>query len=91
MKKISVILLLILLTVSTFAGNKRPRDLGIEIGVFKTGKHNAITDVRGVKVGHTTIIEGKNIRTGVTAILPYSGNIFQLKVPAAIHIGNVFG
>ena len=91
MKKISVILLLILLTVSAFAGNKRPRDLGIEIGVFKTGKHNAITDVRGVKVGHTTMIEGKNIRTGVTAILPYSGNIFQLKVPAAIHIGNGFG
>jgi D-aminopeptidase len=91
MKKISVILLLILLTLNAFAENIRSRDLGIEIGVFKTGKHNAITDVRGVKVGHTTIIEGDNVRTGVTAILPYEGNIFQLKVPAAIHIGNGFG
>ena len=91
MKKVSVFLLLILLVTTAFAGNKRPRDLGIEIGVFKTGKYNAITDVQGVKVGHTTIIEGDNIRTGVTAILLYDGNIFQLKVPAAIHIGNGFG
>lgn len=74
-----------------FSQEKRTRDYGIEIGVLKTGKLNAITDVSGVKVGHTTLIEGDSIRTGVTAILPHSANIFQLKVPAAIYIGNGFG
>ncbi|WP_299677074.1 P1 family peptidase [uncultured Tenacibaculum sp.] len=71
--------------------NKRIRDYGIEIGVLKPGRLNSITDVKGVKVGHTTLIEGDSIRTGVTAILPHSGNIFQLKVPAAIYLGNGFG
>lgn len=56
-----------------------------------TGELNAITDVPGVQVGHQTLIEGDNIRTGVTAILAHSGNIFQQKVPAAIYIGNGFG
>jgi D-aminopeptidase len=70
---------------------ERARDLGIEIGVFKTGEFNAITDVDGVKVGHLTLISGKEIRTGVTAIVPHPGNIFQQKVPAAIYIGNGFG
>ncbi len=55
------------------------------------GKYNALTDVPGVKVGHKTLIQGDNTRTGVTAILPHSGNIFQEKVPAAIYIGNGFG
>jgi len=73
------------------AQNKRLRDFGIEIGVLKTGKLNAITDVKGVTVGHETIIEGDSIRTGVTAILPHLGNVFQSKVPAAIYIGNGFG
>ena len=58
---------------------------------MKTGKLNAITDVPGVLVGHKTIIKGDNVRTGVTAILPHGGNIFQQKVPAAIYIGNGFG
>ena len=71
--------------------NKRARDYGIIIGVLKPGNNNAITDVPGVKVGHVTIREGDSINTGVTAILPYSGNIFRNKVPAAIHIGNGFG
>lgn len=79
------------LTSLALAAKERPRDLGIEIGVFKPGKNNAITDVKGVKVGHVTLNEGENIRTGVTAILPHDGNIYQLKVPAAIHIGNGFG
>ena len=70
---------------------KRARDFGIEIGVMKPGKNNAITDVPGVSVGHKTMIEGENIRTGVTAILAHQGNIFQSKVPAAIYIGNGFG
>lgn len=71
--------------------NKRLRDYGIEIGVLKTGKLNAITDVEGVTVGHETIIEGDNVRTGVTAIIPHQGNVFQNKVPAAIYLGNGFG
>lgn len=73
------------------AQNNRLRDYGIEIGVLKTGKLNAITDVEGVAVGHETIIEGDNVRTGVTAIIPHQGNVFQNKVPAAIYIGNGFG
>lgn len=70
---------------------KRARDYGIEIGVLQPGALNAITDVPGVQVGHTTLIEGEQIRTGVTAILAHDGNIFQEKVPAAIYIGNGFG
>ncbi len=70
---------------------KRFRDYGIEIGVLHPGHYNAISDVEGVQVGHKTLIEGQDIRTGVTAILPHQGNIFQDKVPAAIFIGNGFG
>lgn len=82
---------LLLWGTSLSAQDKRVRDYGIEIGVLQPGELNAITDVAGVKVGHTTIIKGKSIRTGVTAILPHSGNIFQSKVPAAIYLGNGFG
>lgn len=70
---------------------QRARELGIRIGVLPTGKANSITDVAGVKVGHITLSTGKTIRTGVTAILPHSGNLFQQKVPAAIFVGNGFG
>jgi D-aminopeptidase len=69
----------------------RARDLGIEPGVFTPGPLNAITDVAGVRVGHTTLIEGDAIRTGVTAILPHGGNLFQDKVPGAVFVGNAFG
>ena len=69
----------------------RARDLGIEVGVFAPGAHNAITDVAGVLVGHTTIISGEDIRTGVTAIRPHAGNLYRDRVPAAIHVGNGFG
>jgi len=69
----------------------RARDLGIKVGVLSPGPLNAITDVAGVKVGHTTLIQGDNIRTGVTAILPHGGNIFKEKVPGAVFIGNAFG
>ena len=91
--KINYYLLLIALIISANmdAQNKRLRDYGIEIGVLKTGKLNAITDVEGVTVGHETIIEGDNVRTGVTAIIPHQGNVFQNKIPAAIYIGNGFG
>jgi D-aminopeptidase len=70
---------------------QRIRELGISPGILPTGKWNAITDVADVKVGHVTLIEGEDIRTGVTAILPHTGNIFQEKVPAGIVVGNGFG
>jgi D-aminopeptidase len=70
---------------------KRVRELGITPGVLPVGKWNAITDVPGVKVGHVTLIEGQDVRTGVTAILPHGGNLFQEKAPAGIVVGNGFG
>jgi D-aminopeptidase len=70
---------------------KRARELGIAPGILPVGTWNAITDVSGVKVGHVTLIEGEDIRTGVTAILPHNENLFQEKVPAAIVVGNGFG
>lgn len=69
----------------------RARDLGIAPGIFDTGPLNAITDVAGVRVGHLTRIEGDDIRTGATAILPHPGNLFQEKVPAGLAVGNGFG
>jgi D-aminopeptidase len=70
---------------------KRAQGYGIRIGIMKTGRFNSITDVAGVKVGHTTLVQGDSIRTGVTAIVPCDGNIFQQKIPAAIYVGNGFG
>ncbi len=69
----------------------RARDFNIVTGILPTGKWNAITDVAGVKVGHQSVDNGKDIRTGVTAILPHGGNIFQEKVAAAVYVGNGFG
>lgn len=88
----TITLLAAALSVSA-ADDKRPRlrDLGVTIGVFDPGPLNAITDVPGVRVGHRTVIEGERIRTGVTAIIPHAGNVFQDKVPAAVVVGNGFG
>lgn len=82
-------------------GDVRPRarELGVILGTLPTGRHNAITDVSGVRVGHTTLIRGEGaltpgegpVRTGVTVILPHTGNLFREKVPAAIHVINGFG
>ncbi len=72
-------------------GRPRARDLGLEPGVFPPGPLNAITDVAGVRVGHTTVVEGDDVRTGVTAILPHEGNLFQEKVAGAVFVGNAFG
>ena len=69
----------------------RARELGIKVGVLPPGPLNAITDVNGVLVGHTTLIRGENVRTGVTAILPHGGNLFREKVPGAVFVGNGFG
>ena len=69
----------------------RARDIGLAPGVLAPGALNAITDVAGVRVGHSTLVEGDHIRTGVTVVVPHSGNIFQEKVPGAVFVGNAFG
>ncbi len=93
-----IIALLLILNAAIFAQstmpeNKRPRarDIGLKIGVLPIGELNSITDVPNVRVGHSTIIRGENIRTGVTAILPHNGNLFREKVPGAVFVGNGFG
>ncbi len=96
MKKLIALLLLLIMTSlpgssANMQNRPRARELGITVGVLPTGTLNAITDVDGVLVGHTTIIRGDNIRTGVTAILPHSGNLFREKVPGAVFVGNGFG
>jgi D-aminopeptidase len=75
----------------TSSERPRARDIGLEVGVFETGQHNAITDVSGVRVGHTTVVDGDRVRTGVTAIMPHGGNPYLSRVPAAIHVGNGYG
>ena len=86
-------LLVLLFATSVGAQTQRPRarDIGIIVGSIPTGPLNAITDVAGVRVGHTTIARGDSINTGITAILPHGGNPFREKVPAAIVVGNGFG
>jgi D-aminopeptidase len=69
----------------------RARESGIAFGILAPGALNAITDVAGVTVGQVTLIEGKSIRTGVTAILPHGGNLYQDKVPAGFAVGNAYG
>ncbi len=81
-------------TPQSFAQNvarPRAREAGVIVGVLPTGPLNAITDVAGVTVGHTTLNQGDNVRTGVTAILPHNGNLFREKVPGAVFVGNAFG
>jgi D-aminopeptidase len=73
------------------AARPRARDLGLAPGVLTPGTLNAITDVRGVRVGHTTLVAGENVRTGVTVVMPHGGNLFQSKVPGAVFVGNAFG
>jgi D-aminopeptidase len=77
--------------VSPAEHRPRARDIGLIVGILPTGEFNAITDVAGVKVGHTTIVEGDDTRTGVTAIIPGPGNIFMNPVPSWIHVGNGYG
>lgn len=100
MSRTPVLILFIVFTVANpvFAQTKGPvnerprvREAGVIVGVMKPGPLNAITDVTGVAVGQTTIIRGENVRTGVTAILPHSGNLFREKVPGAVFLGNAFG
>ena len=87
-----VCLLGIFLSLATHAQDRpRARELGLVVGTFPTGVLNAITDVEGVRVGHSTIIEGDDIRSGVTAIIPGPGNLYTHPVPAWIHVGNGYG
>lgn len=94
-----ILLLVFILGVSAWGKERmekvydrpRAREAGVVAGVLPTGRLNAITDVKGVKVGHVTLIEGENVRTGVTAVLAHSGNLFKEKVPAAVYVGNGFG
>lgn len=83
--------LFFLLLFPSFLSGQTLRERGIEIGILKTGPLNAITDVAGVSVGQVSIRQGDSVRTGVTAIIPHGGNVFQEKVPAAMHLGNGFG
>ena len=89
MKKLTALFIILIMTSMHANTQNRPRarELGITVGVLPTGTLNAITDVDGVLVGHTTIVRGDNIRTGVTAILPHSGNLFRKKVPGAVFVG----
>jgi len=82
---------LLLAAMPVSAEQKNLREYGVAIGVMQPGQWNAITDVPGVQVGQKTLIQGDQVRTGVTAVLPYRGNIFQNKVPAAVYVGNGFG
>jgi D-aminopeptidase len=91
MKLLLLALVLAAIVQSTATGRPRARDLGITPGALPPGALNAITDVSGVTVGQTTIIEGDTVRTGVTAIVPHAGNLFQAKVPGAVFVGNAFG
>ncbi len=88
----AIALAALIMTTDALAQERpRAREAGIVVGVIPTGPLNAITDVAGVRVGHVTLIEGRDVRTGVTAVLPHGGNLFQDKVPAAIAVGNGFG
>lgn len=77
--------------ISAASERGRLREYGLSVGLLPTGARNAMTDVPGVRVGQVTLIEGERIRTGVTAILPHGGNVFQERVPAAVAVGNGFG
>ncbi len=92
----STLLLFLSMSLSIFSQvphkqRHRLRDYGVQLGILQPGQWNAITDVKGVKVGQRTRVDGDSVRTGVTAIIPHAGNIFQDKVPAAVFVGNGFG
>src|SRR5574341_1162154 len=85
---------LFLMSGPTDAQNERrprARDVGVVVGVLPPGPLNAITDVSGVAVGHSTARRDGKVNTGVSVILPHGGNLFREKVPGAVFIGNAFG
>jgi D-aminopeptidase len=92
MKQLLIFVLIMTVGISVHGQNRpRVRDAGVKVGILPTGPLNAITDVSGVLVGHTTLVRGDNIRTGVTAIIPHGGNLFREKVPGGVFVGNGFG
>ena len=94
MRKIAlpaVCFLLCMVVSAQTAQRGRIRDFGIRPGIFQPGPLNAITDVPGVRVGQVTLRDGKQVCTGVTAIVPHGGDVFRKKCPAAIYVGNGFG
>jgi D-aminopeptidase len=88
---VAAVVVLVALSAVTEEARPRARDLGVAPGVFPPGPLNAITDVAGVRVGQVTVVEGDAVRTGVTAILPHGGNLFQDKVASGVFVGNAFG
>jgi D-aminopeptidase len=84
-------LLALLATAQQPARRPRAPDIGIPAGTLPRGTLDAITDVAGVRVGHTTLVRGDDVRTGVTVVLPHAGNLFRDKVPGAVFVGNAFG
>ena len=92
-RNLSVLTLLCVTPFALAQSDSRPRarEAGVVVGVFQPGELNAITDVEGVRVGHTTVIEGDDIRTGVTAIIPAPGNLYTHPIPAWIYTGNGYG
>jgi D-aminopeptidase len=93
MPRLPLLLALLVAMTSAASAEHRPRarDAGIAFGILSPGALNAITDVAGVRVGQVTIVEGSSTRTGVTAILPHGGNLYQDKVPAGFAVGNAYG
>lgn len=92
MNKLYLLSILLFLTTNLSGqDHKNAREYGIKIGILSPGLNNAITDVEGVLVGHKTLIEGDSTRTGVTIVLPHSGNLYRDRVPAAVFVGNGFG
>ncbi|MGI8619088.1 MAG: P1 family peptidase [Gemmatimonadaceae bacterium] len=93
MRPLLFICVLLSVAIGAASAQDRPRarDLGIQVGIFPPGANNAITDVPGVLVGSLTLREGDSIATGLTAILPHSGNIYRDRVPAAVHVLNGYG
>jgi D-aminopeptidase len=87
----TIVLAAVLAPAQTQDAPARARELGIHVGILPAGPLNAITDVPAVKVGHCTVWQGDSVRTGVTVVVPQEGNLFQEKIPAAIHCGNAFG
>jgi D-aminopeptidase len=92
-RNLSVLTLLCVTPFALAQSDSRPRarEAGVVVGVFQPEELNAITDVEGVRVGHTIVIEGDDIRTGVTAIIPAPGNLYIHPIPAWVYTGNGYG
>jgi len=86
--RVAALLICLVVIGEAAAARPRAREAGIEIGILPPGPLNAITDVAGVRIGHITLNEGRSVHTGVTAILPHGGNLYQDKVPAGFAVGH---